>query len=150
MDNEQLQRELKYKPLVSYQERKRIPSSAGVYIAWIDGSCRPLYVGKSADLRRRIVEDHYSGQRSKDHFCLLVYDTYLHEERCRQRETLKTDQINELVRDWIREKVTFQCLEMEKDQGGGFEKYLRNRLGPILNPLGSQPQAGVMDGPAVS
>lgn len=135
-DKEQLERELNGKPILSYKERNRIPSSAGVYIGWIKGWSRPLYVGRSADLRRRIIGDHYSGQRSKDQFCLLVYDTYLHKKRCRQHGTLKTDQVNKITRDWIRERVKFQCLEVEKDETDGFEEYLRKKLCPILNPIG--------------
>ena len=125
--------------LIGYSQRNRIPRSSGVYTAWLDGEPRCLYVGKAGEsangnLKKRI-QSHFSGQRGSDQFCLYIYDTYIHAERCRQNSEMTTKQINDWTGDWIRKRVKFRWIEISEQQTSPVENEFQRKWRPILNPL---------------
>jgi hypothetical protein len=126
-------------PLVGHSQASSLPSSSGVYAAWLESDPRCLYVGRagnstSGNLRKRILS-HYSGQRGSDQFCLYVYDSYVHAERAREEATLTTRQVNQRTAEWIRRRVSFRVVKMSEGEAAQAEQLLRRVLHPILNPL---------------
>lgn len=126
-------------PLIGYAQRQRIPSSSGVYTAWLDSEPRCLYVGKAGKSAngnlKKCIQSHFSGQRGSDQFCLYVYDAYIHAERCRQGEEMTTKQINDWTGDWIRKRIKFRWIEIDEQQIGSVESEFRRKWQPVLNPL---------------
>ena len=130
---EKLEAKMMASPLIEYNRISQIPNTSGVYTAWLEGEKRCFYVGSSNKLHNRI-QDHFSGQRGRDQFCLYVYDAYVHDERCHSYTNLTTSQVNNLTRDWIRNHVKFR-VKIPKGKISQTEKFLRKKLCPILNPL---------------
>lgn len=118
-------------PAFKHEQTNDIPSTSGVYVAWISGDTRCLYVGKAGNLRERI-RSHYSGQRGRDQFCLYVYDQFIHNDR---PSGLDTRQVNIMTAEWIREKVFFKFGELPSSEIGKYEEYIRKKYQPLLNPL---------------
>ena len=137
MGLERLARKLKDAPRMGYDQVKNmIPETKGyyVYAAWISGKRRCLYVGKSGNMKDRIVSQHYKGQRGGDQFSLYVYDAYIHSKRCRMRKNLTTNNINELTGKWIQENVKFQWIKANNaEEAKKLEGYLIESWNPILN-----------------
>ena len=125
-----------------YSQLNQIPAVAGVYTAWLDGETL-LYVGKAgggkkSDLRTRI-SNHFSADRCNQ-FCLYVYDAYIHEKRCHLDKTFAGLELSELTKkvdwltaDWIRKRVKFQYVEMDKGEINSAERELLNKWKPALN-----------------
>ena len=122
---------LKNSPLFMYDQSALIPSTSGVYAAWLKGETRCLYAGKSTNLHRRI-RSHFSGQRGSDQFCLYVYDIYVHINR---PDGLDTAQVNDLTGEWIRKNVLFRFVELPESEISEHEDSIRKACQPILNPL---------------
>jgi len=125
-------------PLVAYDQYKQAPPTSGIYTAWLEGETRCLYVGKAGNssngnLQKRI-RSHFSGQRASDRFCLYVYDTYLHEERCHSEAPMTTLQVNQMTANWIREQVKFRWIVLNKDECDSAERDFKRKWHPILNP----------------
>jgi|WetSurSiteA1Bulk_404760.scaffolds.fasta_scaffold02069_1 hypothetical protein len=131
MEYDEFLDKLKSAPLLTYKQRALIPSTSGVYAAWMKGEVRCIYAGKSTNLHSRI-KSHFSGQRGSDQFCLYVYDFYIHNTR---PLGLDTAQVNELTSDWIRKNVFFRYVELSKSEISEQEDNLRKAYEPILNPL---------------
>lgn len=125
--------------LVGHEQSKQVPSTSGIYTAWLEGESRCLYVGRagnsaSGNLSKRL-RSHFSGQRGGDQFCLYVYDNYIHELRCRTDKRMSTKQVNKRTGNWIKERVKFRWVEMSEQEARWAERELRRKWSPILNPL---------------
>jgi len=117
--------------LLNYEQLDLIPATSGVYTAWLDTEARCFYVGKAMNMKDRI-KSHFGGQRGSDQFCLYVYDTYLHDQRCRLAKTMTTRQVNDMTAHWIQEKVRFRCVELPEEELSDAERYLKRAWKPIL------------------
>ena len=131
MSLDHLEEDLRKVETYSFRLLDLIPKTSGIYAAWLCGEQRCFYVGKAGNLRRRI-RSHFSGQRGSDQFCLYVYDSYVHYSR---PTGLSTPEVNRLTRDWIRQRISFRCVELPQDEISGAESFLRERWKPLLNPL---------------
>ena len=120
--------------LTGLEEISSIPTTSGVYTAWLKDDSQCFYVGRTKNLKNRIYS-HFSGARGSDQFCLYVYDRYIYKLRCSENSKLTTNKVNRLTREWIQEKVKFKCLELEKSKINDAERFLKRKLRPILNPL---------------
>ena len=125
-------------PLIGHMQVALIPSSSGVYTAWLQGEPRCLYVGRagnspSGNLRKRI-RSHFLGQRGSDQFCLYVYDAYVHAERTLEPRPLITSEVNRRTAQWVRDHVQFRFLQISESEATHAEERLRQLLRPILNP----------------
>ncbi len=116
--------------LAAPSELGLLPSSSGVYTAWLEGEECCLYVGQSSNLVKRI-RSHFSGQRGGDQFCLYVYDRYIHPIRS---DNLTTGEVNRLTAEWIRQWVRFRWVAVPSPELAALEMGLRRALRPILNP----------------
>jgi len=134
LEIDELEQRMRNAPLIGYDQIKRVPSSSGVYAAWVNDESLCFYVGKASNLCERI-KSHFSGSRASDRFCLYVYDIYVHKERCNTNLKMTTTQVNKLTRDWIRGRVRFRWVELSDRESGAAERALRLRWSPTLNPL---------------
>ena len=134
LEIDELERRMNDAPLMGYDQIKQVPSSSGVYTAWVNGESCCFYVGKASNLYERI-KSHFSGSRASDRFCLYVYDVYVHKERCNTNTEMTTTQVNKLTSDWIRGRVRFRWIELSDQESGAAEQALRLRWLPTLNPL---------------
>jgi len=133
MNFKHLEKEMKDAKLFSFNERRLVPETSGVYTAWLSvfGECRCLYVGKSSNLSNR-VWSHFTGKRGGDQFCLYVYDRYVHDKR---PLGLSTPEVDKKTGEWIRRRTKFRWVELPEDKISRAEKFLRKNWKPILNPL---------------
>ena len=89
-------------------------------------------------LRSRI-RSHFSGLRGGDQFCLYVYDSYVHQERCILPERPTTRGVNALTALWIRQKVGFRWVDLDIGDLRAAESQLRRDWRPTLNTLHNIP-----------
>jgi hypothetical protein len=121
-----------------YDELSTVPIASGVYTAWLEGEDRCFYVGRSANLWLRI-RSHFSGARGGDQFCLYVYDSYIHAQRCKSADLVNTNQINAQTGRWIRQNIAFRWVAMHYPDSLPAEAHLRRQWRPTLNTLQSAP-----------
>jgi hypothetical protein len=129
-----LDERMRQAPLVPIGELGAVPRTSGVYTAWLAGSDACFYVGLARDLRARL-RSHFSGQRGSDQFCLYVYDSYVHAERCQAGGPQTTLAVNAATAAWIRRGVAFRWVELEPSEIAAAERYLRRTWQPTLNTL---------------
>jgi len=131
MNFDMLEERMREAFLISFEFLHRVPEASGVYGAWLEGESSCFYVGSADNLKRRI-DEHFSGSRAADRFCLYVYDLYVHEKR---PSGLKTKEVNRLTKVWIRENIKFKCVEVKESEAKELEREIRRKWKPILNPL---------------
>jgi len=131
MNFDKLEEKMREAPLISFEFLQKVPEVSGVYAAWLEGESSCFYVGSADNLKRRI-DEHFSGSRAADRFCLYVYDLYVHDKR---PSGLKTREVNRLTKVWIRENIKFKCVEVQKSEAKELEKEMRRKWKLILNPL---------------
>jgi hypothetical protein len=134
MEFVQLEERMMQAPLTHHGKLMDVPTTSGVYTAWLSGSDQCFYVGRSANLWSRI-RAHFSGARGGDQFCLYVYDSYVHAERCASGDQVKTNDVNALTSKWIRSKVAFRWVTLEYNESLRAEAHLRRDWRPTLNTL---------------
>ena len=132
MNFEMLEERMREAPLISFEFLHKVPKVSGVYTAWLEGESSCFYVGSADKLKRRIQDDHFSGSRAADRFCLYVYDLYVHDKR---PSGLKTREVNRLTKVWIRENIKFKYVEVQESEAKELEREMRRKWKPILNPL---------------
>ena len=123
--------------LVRYERLAEIPRTSGVYTAWLDASTPCFYVGLANSLWSRI-RSHFSGQRGSDQFCLYVYDSYVHLQRCESMNRLTTKEVNTHTAEWIRRNIAFRWVELGAGDLLAAERYLHRTWRPTLNTLQAQ------------
>lgn len=132
MDFDQFEEKMKVAPLVSFEQLKQVPKARGVYTVWLEGESRCFYVGRAEKTLLKRIKDHFPGSRGGDQFCLYVYDLYIHQRR---PDGLKTREVNNLTRDWIRKNIKFRWVELPESDIVELEDEMKKRWKPILNPL---------------
>jgi predicted GIY-YIG superfamily endonuclease len=130
----QLEEAMRQAPLISFTRLAAIPRTSGVYTAWLGADDACFYVGLASNLRSRI-RSHFSGQRGSDQFCLYVYDSYVHRERCASNDPRTTRAVNADTAVWIRRRVAFRWVELESTNTSAAETHLRRQWRPTLNTL---------------
>jgi len=121
-----------------YERLSEIPRTSVVYTAWLHDSGQCFYAGLAGNLWSRI-RSHFSGQRGGDQFCLYVYDSYVHAERCGSANHSTTREVNANTGQWIRSRVAFRWVELGNHELVAAERYLRRELQPTLNTLQASP-----------
>jgi hypothetical protein len=76
-----LEAQMRRAPLTGHAELATVPFTPGVYTAWLGHVEQCFYVRLTRKLAMRIAS-HFSGQRGGDQYCLYVYDSFDHQERC--------------------------------------------------------------------
>jgi len=132
MNFDKLAERMRAAPLVSFEFLQQVPKVSGVYTAWIEGELSCFYVGRAEKNLKRRVQEHFSGSRAADRFCLYVYDLYVHDKR---PSGLNTREVNRLTAVWIREKIKFKWVEVQESEVRELEEEVRRKWKPILNPL---------------
>lgn len=132
MNFNKLEERMRIAPLVSFEFLQRVPKVSGVYTAWLEGGSSCFYVGSAPTSLKRRIQEHFSGSRAADRFCLYVYDLYVHEKR---PYGLNTKEVNRLTAVWIREKIKFKWVEVQESKVRELEEEMRRKWKPILNPL---------------
>lgn len=127
---------LRLQPLVGLRDQARIPKRSGLYAAWRKDDWQCFYVGAAASLRQRIVEEHYQGLREADLLSLSVYDIHIHPLRVAEEARgirRNSRGLNKMTRDWVRENVRFQFVELPKGELAEAEEFFRLHWQPTLN-----------------
>ena len=132
---DELEEQMRKATLVRFGDLALVPSAPCVYTAWRHGDSQCFYVGMAVTALRSRISSHFSGQRGGDQFCLYVYDSFVHQERCALTDTPTTRAVNTLTGQWIRDYVSFRCIELEMERIRAVETHLRRSWRPTLNTL---------------
>ena len=132
MNFDKLAERMRAAPLVSFEFLQQVPKVSGVYTAWLEGGSSCFYVGSATTSLKRRIQEHFSGSRAADRFCLYVYDLYVHDKR---PSGLNTREVNRLTKVWIRENIKFKYVEVQESEAKELEREMRRKWKPILNPL---------------
>ena len=65
----------------------------------------------------------------------ITFDEYIHEMRRVNDKKFNTYEVNKLTGEWIQSNVEFKLIELDKNEIGWAEKFLRKQLKPILNAM---------------
>ncbi|MHA1723081.1 MAG: DUF6884 domain-containing protein [Candidatus Baldrarchaeia archaeon] len=99
-------------------ERKQIPETSGIYVVYEEG--KPLYVGKTSNLRRRILDNHLGGNKNSSVLRKKLYEKQFHDE----------DKVTRFLREKCYVKfMTIQDINLLKS----LEHYAIALLNPPLN-----------------
>jgi len=132
MNFDELEEKMRATPHVAFESLQKIPKVSGVYSAWLEGASRCFYVGSAPTSLKRRIQEHFSGSRAADRFCLYVYDQYVHDKR---PNGLNTREVNRLTAVWIRDNIRFKWVEIQKSYVKGLEDKMKRKWKPILKPL---------------
>jgi len=104
-------------------DRKDVPAVTGVYIIYNKTDGKVLYVGESGDLRRRLFENHRSGNRRGSAF----------RQALSRWEKIKDEKE---IRGYIIQNCSFQVLPVpDKLERKRFEHFAIAVLNPRLNDV---------------